>query len=231
MKNGKYKVCRDKIYVGEVIKTKCVYHPGRIGILKQKTEKLEVDHWRGYRSILFTLTEDNLANDLLYNSPNYPILNISDNKKCMDFDDHIILVKDAYNLSELLRYFGYNKELTYKNIIKIRKTFFSRKFVYDNCELFGYKESNPENWTYYKYGIEITDPKKIKKCIAYYKRKQLLGHRSFSSTPKNELPRECWDALIERRDSTLLEFLSCDHGKLDIFAPHKHEGKIKKLRR
>lgn len=231
MENRKYKVCRDNVYVGQVIRTSCVYQKRVMRASKEKNGILDVDRWRGYRSILFTLNEDNLADDLLYNSPNYPILNISDNEKCTDFNNRIILVKDAYNLSELLRYFNYNKELTYEDIIRIRKTFFSGKFVYDNCELFGYRESNPKDWTYYKHGVKVTDPEKIKKCIRHYKKEQLLGHRSFSIIDENILSRECFDILEERKDSTVIEFLSYEDEKLDAFAPHKHEGKIKKLRR
>lgn len=231
MKNKKYKVCRENIYVGEVVKTRCVYHRGIVGVLNTGKGQLDIGSWRSYRSILFTTTEEKLANDLLYNSPNYPILNITDDEICMDFDRSITLVKDAYNLAELLKYFGYNEELTYKDIIKIRKTFFSGKFAYDNCELFGRKEMKPEDWTYYSHGIEITDPKKIKKCIAYERILQLLGHRSFGSTGKNILPREYFDVLNNRRDSTLTECLTYDHEKLDAFAPHKHEEKIKKLSR
>lgn len=231
MENRKYKVCRDNIYVGEVIRTSCVYQRDVIGDKKDKMDRLDVYGWRSYRSILFTLTEDNLADDLLYDSPNYPILNISGDENCMYFDDRITLVKDAYNLSELLRYFGYNEELTYEDIIKIRKKFFSGNFVYDNCKLFGYKESKPEDWTYYKNGIEITDSKKIKKCILHYKRQRLLGHKCFSSIDECKLPREYWDIISERRDSTLIEFLTYDDVKLDSFAPYKREGKIKRLRR
>jgi beta-lactam-binding protein with PASTA domain len=67
-------------------------------------------------------------------------------------------VKSAYNLSELLKYFGYNERLSYQDIIKMRKTFFSPKFVYNYCELFGYKKTNPEDLIYYKHGVEITVP-------------------------------------------------------------------------
>ena len=89
----------------------------------------------------------------------------------------------------------------------------------------------PEDWTYYKHCIEITDHKKIKKCIAHERRQQLLGHRSFSSINENILPREYFDVLNERKDSTFIEFLTYDHEKLDAFTPRKHEGKIKKLSR
>lgn len=231
MKNKRYKVCRDNIYVGEVIRTRCVFNRGLAVLNGKETEKLGVDRWRSYRSILFTLNEDNLAEDLLYNSPNYPVLNISDDEKCMDFDEHIILVKSAYNISELLKYFGYREELTYEDIVKVRKAFFSPKFVYNYCELFGYKNMKPEELTYYRHGVEITDPKKRKKCIAYEKRQQFLGHRTYLSIDENTLSREYWDVLMNRKDNSLIETLIYDGVKVDSFAPYKREGKIKKLSR
>lgn len=229
MKNRKYKVCRDNIYVGEVIRTRCVYHNNIVD--NTRNGELRVDRWRSYRSILFVPNENNLADDLLYNSPNYPVLNITNNEKCLDFDENIILINDACNLSELLKYFGYNEELTYQDILKIRRTFFSEKFLRDNCELFGYREINPEEMTYYKHDIEITDPKKIKKCITYYKRKQLLGCRDYCSIKENVLPREYWHILSERRDSAFMEQFSRNNKKANAFKPYKREVKVKKLSR
>lgn len=145
MENRKYKVCRDNIYVGEVIRTRCVYRCRTTSVSNEKLGQLDVDNWRSYRNILFVPNEDGLASDLLYKSPNYPILNISDDEKYVYFNDRIVLVKDAYNLAELLKYFGYKEEFTYEDIVRIRKNFFTRKFVYDNCELFGYKEMKPKD--------------------------------------------------------------------------------------
>jgi len=229
MENRRYKVCRDNIHVGEVVRTRYIYNKIFNQFLNTEEDKLNIGYYRSYRSILFVPTEEKLADDLLYNSPNYPILNISDDERCMDFDDKITIIKDAFNISELLKYYGYNEELTYEDIIEIRKTFFSKKFIYDNIELFGYKILKPEEMTFYKHGIEITDPKKIKKRISYYKQQQLLGDVKLVNTGTNILPQEYCRILNERRDCTIWELYGGYNEKLDAFAPHKHEVKVRKL--
>lgn len=231
MKNREYKVCRDNIYVGEVVRTKCVYNKIFNQFLETDKDKLNIGLYRSYRSMLFVPDEDKLADDLLYDSPHYPILNISDDEKCVGFGDKITVIKEAFNLSELLRYFGYQEELTYKDIIEIRKTFFTKKFIYHNSNLFGYEKVKPEEMIFYKEGIEITEPKKIKQCISYYKKKELLGYAKFFNTGAHVLPTEYWEILNERRDGTLWELCANHDKKLDAFVPHKHEEKTKKLTR
>ena len=77
MKNKKYVVDRKNIYVGRLILTKDAYET--------------YDHSYIYplnynicRSILFTINPDKTSSDLLYESGNYPILNITDNKVVKD---------------------------------------------------------------------------------------------------------------------------------------------------
>ena len=59
--------------------------------------------------MLFVPNEDKLSNDLLYKTPNYPILNVTDDETCLNLGEKSIVVKDAYNLAALLEYFGYKK--------------------------------------------------------------------------------------------------------------------------
>lgn len=231
MENRKYKVCRDNVYVGEVVKTSCVYRRGVDINLDLKPGELDISYFKKYRSMLFVLNEEGLASDLLYRSPYYPVLNITDDKVCMDFDNSIILVRNAYNLAELLECFGYEKELTYEDIIKIRKFFFSSKFIYANCQLFGYKEMELDDWIFYKNDIEITKPSEVKKCLAYIRWQRICGHRTFTSIGEGILPRNYFEILNNRRDSGLIEYFSHEYEKIDAFAPHKNEGKIKKLTR
>lgn len=232
MENRKYIVCRDNIYVGEVVKTRCVFRRGynNMGI-NTDGEKLTIQSWKSYRSMLFAPDEDSLANDLLYNSPNYPILNMSDEEACLYFNRSIILIKEAYNIAELLKYFGYGEELTYDDIQKIRKTFFSSKFAMDNCELFGMKEVYPGEWKYYKDDVEISDPKKLKKYIAEERKERLMGCRSFVSINEGLLPTEYWHILNQFRDNTFIDVVQGACNRMDSFAPHSHEGKIKRLTR
>ena len=52
------------------------------------------------RTMLFTLDENNHANDLLYNSPHYPIFNISSNEDCLNAS--IGLTNNVFNLYNFL---------------------------------------------------------------------------------------------------------------------------------
>lgn len=225
MENRKYKVSRDNIYVGEVVRTDKIYH------YAGDTGQLDTGIWFSYRSMLFVPNEEELSNDLLYRSPSYPILNVTDDKTCLGLGEKSIVIKDACNLAALLEYFGYNQDLTYEDIMRIRKTFFTGRFAKDNCELFGWKEFQPEDWTYYdENGDEITDPKKLKRRIAQEKRDQQAGHRSFFGISESVLPREYWDVLDKMGDNTLMDAIQW-HEKMNAFAPNKQEGPIKKLKR
>lgn len=232
MKNKKYVVCRDNIYVGEVVKAECIYRYNEDDVLnKAKLGQLCTCCWKSYRSILFVPDENQLANDLLYRTPNYPILNITDDDTCLNLGKDSIVIKDACNLASLLEYFGYKKDLTYTDIIKIRKTFFKAGFAKDNCELFGYKETMAEDVTFYTNGEVVTDPKELKYRRKQFRLEQQNGHRIFSSLSDSPLPREYWDVLNARCDKTFMEFLIYLDENMNAFTPHKQEGPIKKLKR
>ena len=231
MENKKYKINRDNIYVGEVVKTDKIYrYEGDHDFFLTKPGQLSTGGWFLYRSMLFVPNEENLSNDLLYNSPNYPILNVTDDKICLNLKEESIVIKDACNLAELLKYFGYNEELTFDDIIKIRKTFFTGKFAMDNCELFGWKEIKPEDLTYYKNGVKVTDPKELEKRIEQERKSQQAGHRSFTGTSKSILPTEYWSVLNKMGDNDLKYAIEW-HEKVNAFTPHEQEGPIKKLTR
>ncbi len=231
MKNRNYKVCRDNIYVGEVVRTDQVnQYKGEVNCLTVEPGQIYVSVYNPYRSMLFIPNEENLANDLLYQSPNYPILNVTDDKTCLGLGEKSIVIKDACNLAALLKYFKYEEELTYQDILSIRKKFFTGKFAKDNCELFGYKESKPEDYTYLNHGVKITNPKELKLRILQEKISQKLGHRSFSGVSKGILPREYFDVLDKLGDSGILDAIEWNE-KINAFKPSKQEGHIRKLSR
>lgn len=221
MKNSKYLVCRDSIYVGEVVKTDSI-HRLKSDMFYQKAGQLDVSFYRSFRSMLFVTNEEKLADDLLYNSPNYPSLNVTDDEKCLKLNESNIVIRNSYNLSLLLEYFNYKKYLTIKDIINIRKTFFTGRFGMDNSKLFGMKEFVPYNFKAYKHGKEITNEEEI---YELYKKSLSLGsERQFGSIPDNVLPRELMDILDERGRS--------NYGTTgDIFEPNIEEGPIRKLTR
>ena len=103
MENKKYVVCRDNIYVGEVVRTDSIYrYDGDHDFFKTKPGQLSTSSWRSYRSMLFVPNEDKLSNDLLYRSPNYPILNVTDDETCLNLGKNSLVIKDACNLAALL---------------------------------------------------------------------------------------------------------------------------------
>lgn len=231
MENRKYKVSRNNIYVGEVVRTDRIYrYEGDNDLFRTKPGQLDTESWFSYRSMLFVPNEEKLSNDLLYRSPSYPILNVTDDETCLDLGEKSIVIKGACNLAALLEYFGYNKDLTFEDIMRIRKTFFTGRFAMDNCELFGWKETKPEDWTYYKNGVEVTDPKELKRRIAQERRSQQAGHRSFTRVSESVLPREYWDVLDKMGDNDLMHAIKWNE-KMNAFAPDKQEGPVKKLTR
>lgn len=232
MENRKYKVNRDEIYVGEVVRTDNIYrYEGDTNFFHTKPGQLRTSIWFSYRSMLFIPNEEKLSNDLLYRSPNYPILNITDDETCLALGEKSIVIKDAYNLSALLEYFGYNKDLTYEDIKKIRKTFFTGRFAKDNCELFGWKETIAEDVTFFNaYGKKVTNPKELERKRKKFRAEQAAGHRAFFGVSENVLPREYFDILDDRGDNTLMDSIEWKE-KMNAFAPNKQEGPIKKLSR
>lgn len=233
MQNRNYKVNRDDIYVGEVVRTNRIYrYDGDTNLFLTKPGQLTTSSWFSYRSMLFVPNEEKRTDDLLYQSPvqPYPILNVTDDNTCLNLGEESIVIKDAYNLAALLEYFGYGKSLTYEDIVNIRKTFFTGRFAKDNCELFGFKETMAEDVTFYINDTEVTDPKQLEELREEFRARQKAGHRSFSGIGENVLPREYWDVLDNRGDNTLSEAIEW-HEKMNAFAPHKEEGPIRKLSR
>lgn len=231
MENRKYKVCRDNIYVGEVVRTDHIYrYEGDSDFFGTKPGQLLTDSWFSYRSMLFVPNEKKLSDDLLYRSPSYPILNVTDDESCLGLGEKSIVIKDACNLALLLEYFGYSEYLTFEDIMKIRKTFFTGKFAQDNCELFGWKETMAEDVTFYVNGNEVTEPKELERRRNQFRADQAAGHRSFSGISESVLPREYWDVLDDRGDKSLMDAIEL-HEKMNAFLPHKQEGPIKKLKR
>lgn len=227
MENRRYKVNRSDIYVGQVVRTDDIYR-SEYDSHRIKEGQLTICSWFSYRSMLFVPNEEKLSNDLLYNSPSYPVLNVTDDDICLNLEKESIVIKDAYNLNPLLEYFGYDKELTFEDIMEIRKKFFTGRFAKDHCELFGYKETMAEDLTFYAYGKEVTDPKELEKHRRNFRANQKAGHRMFGGIYESPLSNEYFDVLDDRGDHTFMDSMIWQE-KMDAFKPDKREGKIKML--
>lgn len=230
MENRNYKVNRDNVYVGEVVRADNIYRSNEgNNFLRNKPGMLDTDSWFSYRSMLFVPNEEKLSDDLLYRSPNYPILNVTDDNICLALAKNSCVIKDACNLAALLEYFGYNKDLTFEDILEIRKKFFTGRFAKDNCELFGYRETMAEDVTFFAYGKEVTDPKELERRRREFRALQQAGHRSFSGIYEHVLPSEYWDVLDDRGDNSLIDAINW-HEKMNAFTPAIEEGPIKRLK-
>lgn len=224
MINKNYKVNRDNIFVGTLVETDRIYR-------RRNTTKLSIKDWFNCRNMLFIVDEKGHSNDLLYKSPSYPILNITSNREILKLKDTKLVIKDACNLASLLEYFNFNEKLTYQDIVKIRNTFFTGHFAMDNAELFGYKEDDPINNTYYKNGEKVTNPRKIKRIVNKKLRERTNGIVTFYKTGEGILSEEYWTALDERDKFKVSDLLHGRAGRIDSFKPSVGEDQIKKLRR
>lgn len=236
MENKKYIVNRDDIHIGEVARTDsiCRYNEN-LAFLEENAGQWAISCWTSYRSMLFIPTEENMSNDLLYRTPNYPILNMTSNetveKMKIENPGGLVIIKDACNLSELLKYFGYRKDLTYEDVMRIRKTFFTGRFAKDHCELFGFREIMAEDLTFYvDYCEKVTDPKEIERRRKQFRADQKVGHRMFVGGGEGRLSGEYWRILDNGGDNSLIDAIRW-HEKMNAFTPDRREGPVKRLKR
>ena len=211
MKTKEYTVDRDQICVGEVIK------PGMVLYSNKETDEVEARNISVYRSMMFVIDNKMWSNDLLYESPSYPILNIS---KVSDCSLAPIVINGAYNLSQLLRYYNFSQTLTFKDILYLRRHFFSGHFCGDNCGLFGYKEYIPMPNNRVKSVYNYNDPLKDYPTIK---------NRYFRRVGESVLPEELWKTMDLLGNNSLMDEFIVSEGRMNSFVPHKDEGPILKL--
>ena len=106
MKDQDYLVKRDDIWVGSLVKPKHIF----------KNSKLYAHESEFLRPILYVHTDDNMVDDLLYDSPNYPILNCSCDFKCYK---SIYVIDNPQCISEYLKKHGYLSLLDYEEVLEL----------------------------------------------------------------------------------------------------------------
>lgn len=201
MKNKDYIVKRKDIYLGEVVKANGIYKRFLSG--NEPSGSLDVKTSVFYRNMLFTPTEYKFASDLLYDTDNYPILNGTIQEYVLNLEEGSLLIKDYYNLEELLDFFCYSEELNINDIVKLYNTFFTGVFPKKYSSLFG-RELIPIN--------EMDQ--QLKKYQNDYITLQKSGNNIYRIKEESILSRYYWDLLQNDKSS---------------FKPKKEEGKIKKL--
>ena len=217
----KKEIDRDKIMTGEVTRVEdvnIIYRNKRpIKSLEDLRAKITVKETKTYRSILFTIVADNKGKDLLYSnqSNNYPVLDLNNKKDIRNCINADLFINGAYNLGPLLKYFGYPKYLSQKQIPEIRKRFFTGRFGMDHSELFGLEEIVPEEFVAAKVEEGITD---LKQILTEYKKEVKQGsQRSFKpSEEPAKFPLQLMWILDSRGKTT----------QKDPFMPTVAEGNV-----
>jgi len=196
---------------------------GRLYLFKRNIEQLDYGFAGGgpftlfSRTMLFILDENNHANDLLYDSPHYPVFNISPNQDCLN--SSISILHNTYQLGKVLRYFGYPEHLSYEDILQIRKFFFNCDFVLDNCQLFGRYETDPHQTSY-----EVHDSKGNHRTFNLIKKDSILSHKYFNCLVDNR------DQFVIEKIISLPDQPSIVVGHVeDAFLPNEEEGMIRSL--
>ncbi len=141
MENRNYRVNRDDVCIGRVAKINGVYREDEgtgLWIKAGELAPMGYPSQKNYRSMLFVPDENKYSNDLLYQSPSYPVLNMTDDDVFTNIKEDTIVIEYYRSLALLLEYLGYDKTLTYEDIIRIKRIIFSGHFAKDNCELFGW---------------------------------------------------------------------------------------------
>ena len=117
---------RNEIYVGELIKLKTINSPIFC------------------RSMLFKISNNSLAQDLIYTTPNcYPLINYLKNTNSE------FVIQNYVNLEEILKYLGYDELLSQSELNAIYKQFISHNWwIEHNAELFNNNPLFPKEMYY-----------------------------------------------------------------------------------
>ena len=114
------RINRDEIYIGDVVK-----------VSKYQT------NIKYYRKIMYTINANKIVWDLLYDSPNYPILE----NTYLAID--IIGVVNSHNIGRYLDILGYNSYLSLDECKEARKALFGAKqLIHNNFIKYQLEEDN-----------------------------------------------------------------------------------------
>lgn len=232
-----YTVKRDDICVGKVIT--------EFEISEKKDnlngQEITIGSSYSYRNMLFIKDYDNYSEDLLYTSPKYPIFTSDNVDVCLK---HNIIIKQAHNISRLLRYFDYPAEMTFLDVIAMRNRLFNGKFPIENADSFGLMELDAKHQTYYDLkGNIITDPTLLKPLIKQRERMRAFGQYyefinsdDFDGLTQEQierviLPKEYFDILREHGDHSLYDVMCGYEERINSFKPNKAEGPIRSLKK
>ena len=198
----------------------CIGHVAKLDTIRIVDNRFIPEIYKVYRSILFTIDDDGLCNDLLYDSPKYAVLNYTDNdvywsnmlkenKQC-GYDLKVVVI-NTQNIGLFLKKMGFNDELTDYDINYIKNVIFNKKILEGKCYQFGL--------------VPTTSSKIIGWCNKETdKEKYIIGQTKLY----NEM-KPYRDAInkfgSDKKISILKKGIQVN---LDAFKPSRKEGKVKK---
>lgn len=203
MENRYYKVNRNDVYVGRIIKFDPLENP----FYEYKTPSevcptgTKVHYCKIYRSMLFAPTRDGYAEDLLYTSPLYPAVNIASDYDCKKAYKNVI-VTECCHLAKLLEYLGYQEVLSFEDLMRLRNTVFKKNWIRENMQLFGMQECKPLE-------DNFDTEEAFRKALESFQLDQKLGLYSYSPIDgvKPDLPNEYFYIIDDLRDAHIQEIL------------------------
>lgn len=220
LKRAKYTVPRENVYVGQVARIGDTYNALKTTgyVTKGVNYCLLLPMSIPLRSMLFTIDKNGLAHDLLYESPNYPVLDWAnpDSINATNHNNNGIIIQSICHLDPLLKYYQYSQLLKYPDIEEIRRKFFNGHFALKHYDLFGYKRiKNPIRAKVEAIRTFDMDTA-VKKCFAIDEEASYI------------LPPEYFGVLDNYGNISFIKsFVS---GRpMHAFVPPELEGKIKKL--
>lgn len=227
MKTTIYPVKAKNIYAGKLLKLKTIKEQLVIGT-DGSENTIVLKEFNACRTMLFKRDENNMAIDLLYDSPNYPITTDL-NFACVGEKEFI--VEKVLNIGQILEYFGYPQELNSDQIASLIK-FFDMKFLRDNCHVFGYRVRTMDEVTNFFVDELSTGKITLKKIKRMYERYKDTsgGPYCYDFDIESDLPREYFDKLMLLSGNPIGKDIYGDSFKMDIFRPELlQEGRVKKL--
>ena len=156
-RDSNYTVLRNNVYTGILVQGYKIKREVE-DRFERRTGEYYLESYNPYRSMIFSLTENRMALDLLYDTPLVSVLNYSGFS--MTLPDKFI-VDYAVNIGPLLERLGFDEELHYEDILRF-KEMINEEVLRQNISLFD-ENTNNKNLGLKKLLVKLSFNKKLKK--------------------------------------------------------------------
>lgn len=156
-RNSNYSISRSNIYTGVLVRGYKIER-AHDDFFERREGEYYLTAYNPYRSMIFSLSENRLAMDLLYDTPEVPVLNYSDVSLVLP---NRLMVDYAVNVSLLLERLGFDEYLEYEDILKF-KDMLNDNLLFENINLFSESKNN-KNLGLKKLLVKISFNKELKR--------------------------------------------------------------------